>query len=241
MKLNKKYKFAWQTIYSEEICEIYCNYSFDAICVDLEHSSINISECLKLIRIIQLYKKLAFVRISNKNSENLKKVLDFGVDGIIVPDVRNIKDCKSIINNMYYSPIGNRGVGLQRANLYGNNFQHYLDFVSKRIVFIPMIESKEAIKNINQILSYKYTNGVMIGPYDLSSSLGFPGDFDNLDFVKSIKSIIKKSKKNKKHVGLHIIEPDIKLIKKSYKEGYSFLVYSLDSVLFNSILKKLFK
>ena len=240
MNIKKKYKFAWITVYSEELCEIYCNYAFDVICIDLEHSSINESQCLRLIRIIQLYKKKAFVRVASKNSENLKKVLDFGVNGIIVPDIQSKKDCEYIINNIFYRPIGNRGVGLQRANLYGNKFNSYMNKESKNIIFLPMIESKQGLNNIQEILSYKYTNGVMIGPYDLSTSLGVPGKFKSKIFLKSIKTILDKSKKNKKHVGLHVINPDLKLIKKTFKIGYTFVIYSLDTVLFDNILKKLF-
>ncbi len=236
---KKKYKIAWITIYSEELCEIYCSHPFDIVCVDLEHSSINESQALKLIRIIQLSKKKAFVRVAHKKSENIKKILDSGADGIIVPDINNKADCELVIKNIYYSKKGNRGVGLHRANLYGDNFDNYFNNISKKINFIAIIESKEAVNNIDEILSIKSLTGVMIGPYDLSSSLGNAGKFKNKNFINAINKIKSSVKKYKKIIGIHIINPNKKDIESQTKD-FTFLVYSLDSVIFNSSIKKLF-
>jgi len=239
MQIKKKYKFAWITIFSEELCEIYCSFPFYGIIIDLEHSSITESQAISLIRIIQLYKKKAYVRVASKKSENLKKVLDFGADGIIVPDIKNKQDCISVINDMYYANIGNRGVGLHRANEYGNNFEKYFKSISKKIIFIAIIESQEAYENIDEIMSLDKVKGLMIGPYDLSSSLGDAGNFNSKKFKDIIKSIKLKSKNKNKLLGMHLINPNKSDIKDNFKD-FSFLIYGLDTVLFNRSIKELF-
>ena len=228
MKNKKQRKAAWITTYNEQICEIFCNYKFDIICIDLEHSQISMTECTKLIRIIKLYNKLAFIRLTSKSMLDLNRYLDFGIDGLIVPNINNLKDCENIIKQIYYPPIGNRGVGLHRANNYGDNFSRYFNKLSKNIEFISIIETKEAVENLDEILSADNLNGVMIGPYDLSTSLGSSGNFSSKIFKDSIKKIKIKTKKYKKQLGIHVVQPDNKIIKQYLKDKYDLVVCSLE-------------
>ena len=243
MKINQKSpkKVGWLTFYSEEICEIYCCFNFDIICIDLEHSYIGLPEVAKLSRIISLYNKKIFIRISNKNSEDLNKYLDIGIDGIIVPDISNVNDCNQIINKIYYPPKGNRGVGLHRANKYGYDFNDYFNKKSKKLEFFGIIESKEAVENLDDILSLSNLSGIMIGPYDLSTSLGIPGKFESVRFKNIVKIIESKCSNYKKQIGIHVVQPDNKLINYYKKKKYSFIVYSLDTVLIKNAIKELIK
>ena len=236
---NKHRKVAWLTVANEQYCEIFCDYGFDIICIDLEHSQISLSEATKLIRIINLRKKKSFIRLTNKKMSDLNRYLDVGIDGIIVPNVNSIDDLDQIKKNVYYPPNGSRGVGLSRANKFGDNFNIYFNKVSKKVELISIIESKEAIQNLDSILKYKYLDGIMIGPYDLSSSLGIPGRFDSPKFKKNIEIIEKKTKKTKKFLGIHVVEPDKKIIQEYLNKNYTFLIYSLDTILIKRALDNL--
>ena len=230
-KLKNKRKIAWLTSSSEQICEIFCKYNFDIICVDLEHSQISLSECIKLLRIIKYNKKLAFIRLTNKKMIDLNRYLDFGIDGIIVPDIKNKKECEDLIKSIYYPPIGERGVGLHRANDYGDNFEKYFNISSKKLEFISIIESKKAVENLDEILSVTNLDGIMIGPYDLSASLGAPGNFTSSIFKKTINNIKTKAKKFQKQLGIHVVEPEKKIISQHLKSEFNFVVCSLDTLL----------
>tara|TARA_B100000674_G_C37938962_1_gene961681 strand:+ start:561 stop:1295 length:735 start_codon:yes stop_codon:yes gene_type:complete len=230
-KLKNKRKIAWLTSSNEQICEIFCKYKFDIICVDLEHSQISLSECIKLLRIIQYNNKLAFIRLTNKKMTDLNRYLDFGVDGIIVPDIKNKIECENIIKRIYYPPIGERGVGLHRANNFGDNFEKYFNTTSKKLEFISIIESKKAVENLDEILSVPDLDGIMIGPYDLSASLGVPGKFTSSIFKKSINNIKIKAKKFNKQLGIHVVQPEKKVISQYLKKEFNFVVCSLDTLL----------
>ena len=101
-----------------------------------------------------------------------------------------------------------------------------------------MIENSKALDNLDEILKTKYLDGIFIGPYDLSASLGIPGDFENKIFLDAIKYIKQKCKKYKVPYGIHVVEPDIKKYKQILKEGYSFVAFSMDTRILLSGISK---
>lgn len=228
----------WLTIPDLRIAEILCSSNLDWITIDIEHNSISYEQVEDIIRISNLYNKKVYVRISSLNEVDIKKVLDAGADGLIVPNVKTKNEVDKIINFAFYPPIGSRGVGLSRANNFGKNFDRYFLKKSKKIKIIVQIEHFEAVNNIKEILTNKNINGFFIGPYDLSASLGVPGKFNSLIY-KKYENIIKNFMKNKKMIkGVHIIEPDLNEIKKKKNEGFNFIAYSLDfKMIMNSLDK----
>ena len=123
--MNKPSIGTWLTIYSETIAEILCNSGYDWITVDLEHTPITLSQAEKLIRVIDLCGVKPFVRVSSNNEAEIKKVLDFGARGIIVPMINNVTDVKKAIASTFYPPEGERGMGLYRAQGYGVENRKY--------------------------------------------------------------------------------------------------------------------
>ncbi len=227
--MNKKNLIGtWITIPDLRVAEILCMSKLDWITIDLEHSSITFEQAENIIRIANLNKKKAYVRISSISNIEIKKVLDAGADGIIIPNVKTIDDVKKIVEYTYYPPVGSRGVGLSRANKFGKKFNKYFNDTSKKIKLIVQIEHYEAVENITDILSNKYVNGFFIGPYDLSASLGVSGKFNSSKYLK-YKNKIKSFMKNKNLIkGVHVIDPNLNEVKLKIKEGYNFIAYSLD-------------
>ena len=103
-----------------------------------------------------------------------------------------------------------------------------------------MIENVKAIKNLDDILKTKYLDAIFIGPYDLSASLGIPGQFKNKKFIDAIKVIKEKSLKYGVPYGIHVVEPDEKQLKKILSEGYTFVAFSMDSRILINGMKKIF-
>lgn len=218
----------WITLPSHSIAEILSNSNFDWITVDMEHSTININQAEELIRIIDLCGKTPLVRLTDNDSNQIKRVMDAGAHGIIVPMINNEKELLNAIQSTRYYPDGKRGVGLARAQKYGKNFKDYFIWQKKQPIVIAQIENKKALDNLDNIFSVKDLDGYIIGPYDLSASLGCPGEFKHPNYLKAIKKITNTAKKYKCSSGIHIVEPDIQELKKAIKNNFKFIAFSVD-------------
>jgi 2-dehydro-3-deoxyglucarate aldolase len=237
MKQKKVSIGSWVTLNHFSIVEIMAGAGFDWLCVDMEHSVIDYYEAQKLIATIQAKGLKAFVRVGENNTRIIKRVLDAGADGIIVPMVNSKEDAMKAINSVKYPPIGKRGVGLARAQGYGFDFENYKNNKAENIKLIVQIEHVDAVNNLEDILSLEDIDGTFIGPYDLSGSMGKPGRYNDID----VKAVIKKyeitAKKYNKLIGYHVIEPDYKLVEEKIKSGYNFIAFSLDTLFLGTIAR----
>jgi 2-dehydro-3-deoxyglucarate aldolase len=171
----------------------------------------------------------AYVRVGENNTRIIKRILDAGADGIIVPSVNSAKDAQKAVNSVKYPPVGHRGVGLARAQGYGFDFENYRDVKTKDIKLIVQIEHINAINELDAILKIDGVDGTFIGPYDLSGSLGKPGQWDEPEVVAALKVYEKTVKKYDKWVGFHVVPPDYKLVLEKKKKGYNFIAFSFDA------------
>lgn len=238
LKLKNKQKTigSWITIPSPNIIEILGQYEFDWLCLDIEHNMFNQETIVNLIRLIQSYDIAALVRVSENDEVIIKHVMDGGADGVIIPMVNSMIDAESAVNSVYYPPQGKRGVGLSRAQKYGSGFLEYQDWLKNNAVIIAQIEHYEAISNLNQIVTTDGIDGVLIGPYDLSASMGYPGEFQRSDVQEQLQSFKTICEKNNVSFGLHIVDPDKNELQNKIEEGYNLVAFGTD---FNFLLKGL--
>lgn len=219
---------SWITLGHPAIAEIMSNAGFDWLAIDLEHSVINIRETEELIRIIQLSGVTPLVRLTSNSSDLIKRVMDAGAHGVIVPMVNTALEAEMAVKAVKYPPLGNRSVGLARAQKYGADFESYMEWAQDSSVVIVQIENVEAVKSFKEILSVPGVDAFIVGPYDLSASMGIPGDFTNKKFISVMDEIHKIAEEMNAVGGVHIIEPDPNQLKKTIEEGYKFIAYSLD-------------
>ena len=219
---------SWVTIGDESIVEIIAKSGYDWLVIDLEHSSIDIQTAAKLIRIIDLCNVTPLVRLTSNNPDQIKRVMDAGVYGIVVPMVNSRKQAEQAVASTRYGPKGIRGVGLARAQGYGNKFKEYLKWQRDEPIVIVQIEHKDAINNLEEIFTTPGVDGFIIGPYDLSCSLGIPGEFNNKEFIDTVNYIKSIGEKFNCSVGMHIVEPDSSILSKCIDDGYKFIAYSVD-------------
>jgi len=223
------YYGSWLTRPDSAIAEVMAKSGFFSwLTIDIEHSTISINQVEDLIRIIQLSKIEAYVRLSKNDSTLIKRVLDAGANGIIIPSVNSADDVKKAINACFYPPKGCRGVGLARAQNYGTKFEEYRKNSESKTKIIIQIEHAEAVKNIDEIFSVKGIYGYFIGPYDLSASLGEAGDFNTKKLIDALKLVKESGIKKGVKPGYHVIEPDPQEVIKKKKEGYKIIGISLD-------------
>lgn len=213
---------------------------FDWIAVDLEHGFFSEHNLPNIFKSILMGGSIPFARVKNSNKSSIVRAMDAGAQGLIVPNIENKNQLNKVIKFANYPPIGERGVGFCPANNFGNNFDKYMKNIRKPIV-IAMIESKKGVNNINEILSCKGFDGILIGPYDLSASLNLTGKFTNIKFKKIIKKILKECKSNKKSVGMHQVKPSILELKKMINQGFNFIPYGMDTVFLSNNYPKLNK
>jgi len=219
---------SWITLAHPAIAEIMSKAGFDWLAVDLEHSVITIREAEELIRIIDLAGVTPLVRLTSNNSDLIKRVMDAGSHGVIVPMVNSAEDALKAVAAVKYPPVGSRGVGLARAQGYGTKFKEYLEWQKDSTIVIVQVEHIDAVNNLEDIFSVKGVSGYIIGPYDLSGSLGVPGQFDHPDFLAAMDRIKIVAEKMKMTGGIHIIEPEPQQLEQRIAEGYRFIAYSLD-------------
>jgi 2-dehydro-3-deoxyglucarate aldolase len=219
---------SWITIGSSGIAEIMSNAGFDWLTIDLEHSVIDLFEAESLIRTIDLCGCSPLVRLSENDSVQIKRVMDAGAHGVIVPMVKNAEDAIRAVESVYYPTKGNRGVGLARAQGYGSSFQNYKNWLEDNAVVIVQVEHIQAALNLEEIIQTPGIDGFILGPYDLSASMGKPGQFEDKDVQSVMSDVLEKARLLDKPAGIHIIEPDPNELTKRIAEGFTFIAYSLD-------------
>lgn len=219
---------SWITIGHPAIAEIMARARFDWLVVDLEHSVISIDVAGDLIRTIDLCGVAPLVRLTSNNQDQIKRVLDAGAHGIVVPMVNSAAEAARAVASTRYGPAGTRGVGLARAQGYGATFQEYLQWQNEGPVVIVQIEHKDAIDNLEDILTVPGVDGFIIGPYDLSCSMGIPGQFERPAFIQAMTRIRETSQRLQRPGGLHIVEPDLQRLEQTIRDGYTFIAYSVD-------------
>jgi len=229
--MKKSYKIGtWMLTNTPAGLDVISKSGFDFVCIDLEHSSISYEDLNSLLIILDKNKVDSFVRVSSNNQTEIKKALDLGAKGIIVPMINNEADAIKAVSYTYYPKKGKRGIGLSRAQGYGYNFKNYLKIANK-IKLIFQIETVNAIHNLEKILKVKGFDGTMIGPYDLSGSLGKLGKFGTKEFKAAILRYERISKKYNKFMGSHIAYPEVDSVKNLIRKKYKFIAVGTDMTL----------
>jgi len=230
LKENKVSIGSWMQLNSPDVAEIMGKAGFDWVAVDMEHGSISNSDLPNIFRAIELGGTLPIARIAEGTLSNCKQALDAGAGGIIAPMIMDAEQLEKIINWCCWPPAGVRGVGYSRANLYGKHFDEYKDEAQSPLI-IAQIENIKAIDNLESILSVDGLDATIIGPYDLSASIGLTGELEHPDVIQACNKVIEISKKMGIPTGLHVVEPDKEKLKNATDHGYGFIAYSLDSVI----------
>ncbi|CAM2813559.1 HpcH/HpaI aldolase family protein [Campylobacter hyointestinalis] len=219
---------SWIMIGNPISIEVMSLAGFEWLVVDMEHTSIELDTAQTLIATIQANGMKALVRVSKNEEVVIKKVLDMGADGIIVPMVCSRDDAIQAVNYAKYPPVGKRGVGLYRASKYGVNFEAYKKWVNEELVIIAQIEHIDAVRNIDEILQVEGIDATIIGPYDLSGSMGYPGEFEREDVKAAVQKTLDKCKQYNIPSGFHVVDTDPKKLQQKIDQGCVFLAYGID-------------
>lgn len=229
-KFNSREKvFAgWTSIAHPSITEALTRMPVDFIGIDIEHSTISQEQSQRIIAASQAGGSLCLPRVASHNMEMIKRLLDSGADGVIVPMVSTPEEAERIISWCKFPTQGKRSFGISRAHGYGYDFKKYIESWNGSGSIIVQIESVEGVENIDAIIGKDGIDGAMVGPYDLSGSLGIPGQLEHPKVIEASKKVIEACRKHKKACGTQAVDPDDGNVKKAFSDGYSFVVLSSD-------------
>lgn len=219
---------AWVTLYCPAICEIFAKAGFDWITIDLEHSTLSIDQVGELIRVIDLAGSSPLIRLPSIDAIIIKRLMDAGAHGIILPNVQSRKDIQLAVSATRYFPKGIRGVGLARAQAYGSGFNIYRKWQKNGPIVIAQIESAAALPHLVEIFKSPGLSGFLIGPYDLSCSLGDAGNFRSTKFLQAKEKILLAARQAKCPAGIHVVEPNLKEFKEAIRLNYKIIACSAD-------------
>ncbi|MBF0240369.1 MAG: 2,4-dihydroxyhept-2-ene-1,7-dioic acid aldolase [SAR324 cluster bacterium] len=221
---------SWMQLPNPSVAEIMGRSGYDWIAVDMEHGSFSLHQLPEIFRALELGGTLPFVRVAQAQMTEIKQALDAGARGLIYPMIQTATQLEQAINWSFYPPRGIRGVGYSRTNGFGKYFDSYVHEESSQFMIVAQIEHIEAVEKLDEILSVSGLHAIMVGPYDLSASMGLTAQFDHPRFIEAMERIKLMTLKNNVPMGMHVVQPDEQVLKQKIAEGYRFIAYSIDAV-----------
>jgi len=228
---------SWMQIPHASVAEIMGQAGYDWVAVDLEHGSIGHQQLPDLFRALELGETLPLVRLARGNATDCKQALDAGAGGVIVPMVESAEQLIAVRDVSRWPPGGSRGVGFSRANLFGKHFNAYR-IEAQAPLLVAMIEHVNAVENLESILAVEGLDAILIGPYDLSASLGLTAEFEHARFKATMARISDTALTAGIPVGLHVVQASAEELESRLADGYRFIAYSIDAVMLRTASEK---
>ena len=224
---------SWMQIPHPSVAEIMGQAGYDWVAVDMEHGAIGAHQLPDLFRALELGGTLPLVRLAHGEPKDCKQALDAGAGGVIVPMVEGASQLERVRDACRWPPAGTRGVGFSRANLFGKHFDAYAKEAQAPLL-VAMIEHVRAVDNLAEILLVSGLDAILVGPYDLSASMGKTGKFDDPDFEVVMERIRELSRAHGVPSGVHVVMPEVSSVEQRIAQGYRFIAYSIDAVFLNN-------
>tara|TARA_B100001248_G_scaffold254991_1_gene234146 strand:+ start:1101 stop:1892 length:792 start_codon:yes stop_codon:yes gene_type:complete len=217
----------WLQIPSAFSAEVMAHQGWDSCTIDMQHGVIDYPNALTMLQAISTTNVTPLARVNWNEPGQIMKILDAGCYGIICPMVSNRDEAERFINACLYPPKGYRSYGPVRGLLYGGN--DYAKEADKEVLKLAMIETKEALSKLDEILDTPNLDGIYIGPADLSLALGEEPGFDkpeNTLVFKEISKILESAKKRDLLAGIH--NGSVEYAQKMIKKGFDLVTVGSD-------------
>jgi 2-dehydro-3-deoxyglucarate aldolase len=224
------------TLSSPEVAEVLASVGFDWLFVDAEHSTLGTRDIQALLQAAG-DDTPCLVRLESNQEVPIKQALDVGAAGIIAPQVNSVEQAKAVVRFSKYSPQGVRGVGIGRAHGYGLRFQDYVDGANQNVAVIVQVEHVDAVRNIESIVGVPGVDAVLVGPYDLSASLGRIGEVDHPEVVSAIDRVTQVCHQAGVHLGIFGVSPDA--VQPYIDEGYTLIIAGVDTLMLGQAAQSL--
>lgn len=228
---------SWIQFAHTGVAEIMAQAGFTWLGIDLEHSTIGIESVLPLVQVIELSGCAPLVRLPSNDPVLALRVMDAGAHGIIVPHVSSPEEAEQAVRSVRYPPHGTRGVGLGRAHGYGARFEEYVKESAEATVVVAMIEDRQGLERISEIAAVPGVDAIFIGPYDLSASLGIPGQLEHQSMKEAFAAVVNATRLAGIAAGIHVVHPPVDRVRDRLAEGFRFIAFGGDMLLLESSVR----
>lgn len=213
----------------------------DYFILDCEHGPYDPLAAVNLFRAGLLYGTTPLARVEAITRPGIMKPLDSGAQGLIIPCIKSVDDVKRVVEYGKYVPIGRRGVAANAANGYwadnfgGKSMDEWFAATNDEILLIPQCETLECLQDLENIVTVPGIDGLFIGPYDLSTSMGMAGQFDHPDFLAALDRILSICKET--GTKTMIYAKTVEESKRFLQAGYDSITYTMDTIVFTEAYK----
>ncbi|MDB5847876.1 MAG: 2,4-dihydroxyhept-2-ene,7-dioic acid aldolase [Rhodoferax sp.] len=220
------------------VAELMANAGYDTVTVDLQHGLHDYASAVACLQAMQAHGATVFARVPSNEVSIIGKLLDAGVVGIICPMVNSAADAKKLVDACRYPPWGERSFGPTRAMLHAG-VASYVERANEEVIVLVMIETREAVENVEQIVATPGLDGVYIGPSDLGLSLGFGTGLDRQEpeMLRAIERILEVAHRGGKYAGIHTGGADYAA--RMLAQGFDFATLPSDATMLQTTARAL--
>lgn len=218
---------SWCQIGHPASAEILAKAGFEWIAADCEHGEFEDADIANFCRAVKQFNCTPLVRVKENAVMPIRRALDLGAAGVIVPLVNTSTEAEQAVKSAQYPPQGVRGFAWQRGNNWGTEFDSYAKEFDPLV--IVMIESKAAVENIDAIMAVDGVDACFVGPYDLSGSYGIVGQTGHPLIKNACVKVAEACRKQGKAAGQHIVTPGSENVKMAVSQGFTFLALGMDT------------
>jgi 2-keto-3-deoxy-L-rhamnonate aldolase RhmA len=224
----------WVTLESASITEIAVAFGLDWIVIDAEHGHLDWKDILEHIRATVRSNTVALVRVAEPNLGLIKRALDIGADGVMVPWIETAEQLDRAIGYALYPPEGIRGIGAERATAWGQCLRQHTQEANEHVLVVPIIETVSAGRNIRELCERNRSELFFLGPADYSSTAGFRGQWEGPGVAEKLQAIKDTLRAKGKYCGVMATGHDDLLERQ--RQGFRMLGLGTDSgLLFRSL------
>jgi 4-hydroxy-2-oxoheptanedioate aldolase len=223
---------------SVDLVEILGLSGFDFVILDMEHAPGTPQSIMGQMRAAEGKGMSVIARLPNIGRTTVLRALDTGISGILAPQVNDAEAARAFAGASLYPPLGCRGFAGTRAAGYGfTSIPDYLAEANADLLRIVQCETEQAVRNIDAIAGTDHIDAIFVGPYDLSLSLGVPGDLFHPKMTESVDAVLAVCKKREKLTGIFVSTPEE--AERRLEQGFTFLAYSMDTLIFSAAAKNI--
>lgn len=217
----------WNTLDSASITEMAVALGLDWVVIDTEHGHLDWGEVLEHVRATVRSDTVALVRIAELNAGLIKRVLDIGADGVIIPWIETVEQLRQAVAYAHYPPRGVRGIGGERATVWGRCMPEHVAEAEENVLVVPIIETVKAGRNVELLCQVPGVELFQFGPADFSSTAGYAGQWEGPGVAEQLLSIKDVIRRHGKHCGVLPTSND-NLVQRR-EQGFRFLGLGTDA------------
>ena len=214
------------TLSAPEVVEAFVSAGYDYLFIDTEHGPMDVQSAQRVLQVAGSCP--CIVRVADYHEVWIKKALDIGAHGLVIPQVNNAEVARQVVACAKYPPLGNRSVGLARAHGYGVDFQPYIERANEHTAIIVQAEHIDAVNNMSAIVAVEGVDAVFVGPYDLSASMGRIGEIDHPEVSQAIDEIARCCRAFGKPLGIFGATPEA--VEPYIKQNYRLIAVGIDTM-----------